>query len=890
MLQRDDVQAVRSLACHSAVRMVRVTQQTALTHRMRAPLEELMIDSLDAVLPSDSLCRRCQDSQQCLSGQASGPTVGPTCSIWSWLSCSAAAQCAAIPDCSNCLMNQFEGQQCGFCATSGRCSAGDQNGPFAAAATTCPNTAPNAWRWNAFESSYLQCYQQLTYTVQQPAFTTTDQMSFALLCATILLAVFLTIGFSGCCRVCHRWAPKAGEARTQEAEAIAEHADDDDPRRHYLDRECCGLCCGDSLNTQCARLWFWCLNCVLIVLIVAAMGLDSWSMVSQQISLVSSEDNPVTTIEGTLLVSVALGGSARRNTQSYSYDCSDPQASNAAQSECAVHYDAGVVTLILGIGAALAAFINFLIASSDLCCSAKAKRAGAVDGAVRGGGGGGLGGGQSDATIDLILAHKIRYPYSSLQWRLAVLTCIACLISCAFWLCGSWILSQQYLSGLQLGPSFQLMSAAWILAVLLAVMYRRAIRVTPREGYPLDSEADGLVFRRKGVQNGDGRSRSASFTASAYLPPHIDAAQGYAPGAAGAVDISTARLGQPTPSGSGSDSAGAFSYQSFTSQQAFGSPAQQAQGQQGSLSQPLLSSGSLSSSPQHSGKIITRSSFRGPLSPIAQQQLHQEEQQRIAQQQQVSAPCSQSAQYFFSFFARSLCLVRSEAGVTTLTRFACSVALFFFFCVSLSSAIRSLSDDAALRLSLSATAAAPICRCCRCLWRLPSNPAHLRPPARLRARACRARCGCGSVRCAAVCDSADEHSECSRRAESSKQTLLPWHVWSEPINQRAAAWTAFILAWSTCCHHRRAARRCFCCLCWSDCRGGQSRLSASHSRMDHSHAALSASPQFLASFWNRDLARTVGDEDVVHRTARSDAARRLKRQLATEHALRNYLF
>ena len=579
-----------------------------------------LADSLDLFLSScvPSLSR-CQDSQQCLSGQASGPTAGPTCSIWSWLSCSAAAQCAALDDCSDCLMNQFEGQQCGWCATSSRCSAGDQNGPFAAAATTCPNTSPNAWRWNAFEGSYLQCYQQLTYTVQQPSFTETDQMSFALLCATWLLLVFLGVGFSGCCRVCHRWAPKAGEARSQEAEALAEHADEDDPRFHHVDRECLGLCCS-SLNSQCARLGFWCLNFTLLVLIVAAMALDSWSLVAQQISTVSAADNPVTTIEGTLLVSVMLGGSARRDSQSYTYDCSDPQASNIAQSECSVHYDAGVMTLILGIAAALAAFINFLIASSDLCCSAKAKRAGAVDGAVRG---------NSDA-IDLILAHKIKHPYSSLQWRLAVLSCIGCLIACAFWLCGCYVLSQQYLGGLQLGPSFQLMVIAWALAALLAVLYRRAIRVTPREGYPLESDA--LVFRRKGVQNGDGRSRSASFTASSmdhgYMPPGMDA-HSYGGGAGAAVDISAARLGQPTPSGHTSES-GAFSYQSFTSHQAFGSQPQG--GGAGSLSQPLLASGSLSSSQQ---KTITRSSFRGPLSPIAQQQLHQEEQQRIAQQQQV---------------------------------------------------------------------------------------------------------------------------------------------------------------------------------------------------------------------------------------------------------------
>ena len=537
------------------------------------------------------------------------------------MSCSAAAQCSSITDCGTCLKLSFASEECGWCTTTNRCSVGDASGPYNSSAAVCPN-APvlNAWRWNAFNGDYLQCYEQLPYLVATASLTTRDYVSFSLGAATWLALLALLAVFGGCTPCCEKWTPQPGQAHSNsglledqdqhqhqhqhqnqnqdqqhlehsqayEHEHEHEHGDEDganDSQAAANDSGgCCSLCCCcfDSLNSSLGRLVLWLVSALSLCSLVVGLVVDSWSVSRLSTLLVGPADNPVTTLEGLAWATVSLSSSAQPPV-SYSYDCAAPGASDSAHLECQMHAVAGIHALVCGILAGVAGLASLAMASNDVCCSsASALRR--YDGLN-----------QQQAVLSKktgssghAVARRVAvaYPFSLSQWRAAVLTSVFGLSCCAFWAGGSYLVSEQRLAHLQLSVSFGLMAAAGTLAAALALMYRRAIMLTPKAGYrypPTSSDADSDrdcdshnqrqdLRRDRAVQQdpldqqqqqqqgglgaGAGRTRASSATTQAIATGRRPDRDGYS---------SDRGTGAGAGAGAG---AGGHSYQSFWSQAA----------------------------------------------------------------------------------------------------------------------------------------------------------------------------------------------------------------------------------------------------------------------------------------------------------------------------------
>lgn len=418
--------------------------------------------------PPELSCGYCSDTNLCSAGNATGPSSGEcTPSSWSLQSCGAAALCASAFHCAQCL-DESIGENCGWCATSGLCMYGDGDGPMTG--QTCPSYA---WKFNTdFSSSTLQCFVPTPYQHEQTTLTQTDNTVFILIGVCAFLFIGATYLFS-CCG-CRCLVPQYGDARKRTPEEMMEER----RRQHHLNRydqdedsedeyEGRPKGCCKTFNNACGRILLWFLALVTLCLSIAALALDVWSFSH----LPSSPSAPSTYIaEGVLQnyiwfnrVSLSALIRAPSSATSFSYDCSS--AEEAALTECYVHFAGGLATLVMGVLSTLCAGIVVLQATSNLCCSSKFL---------------------PEAKYDPLHILKVQYPFVAYQWRLAMLASLYAFLSASIYGVSSYILSEQYYSStLELHLSFYLMIGSGLAGMCLAFAYRRAIIVTPRDGYAL---------------------------------------------------------------------------------------------------------------------------------------------------------------------------------------------------------------------------------------------------------------------------------------------------------------------------------------------------------------------------------------------------------------------
>jgi len=426
-----------------------------------------------------SACGWCQDTQTCEDGAAAGPTVG-TCSEWSFAQCSSDTLCATLSDCVSCLEADFAGQTCGFCVSSATCHAGNAQGPFVG---SCNATKHSSYQWrfdDGDDDGALRCFQPQPFAVNEANFTIADEGVFAYLTVVWAALVVAVMAFVGLACWKGKLVPQPGEARSSDDHAALRGPENVKPHRLRVDPECGGLCCSD-LSTPCARACLFALSLLMLALPLVSLGLDSWSQSTDETGnapLLHPPFTVVQTIEGAQQVYVSLEDSKGHRDQhgitAYAYECDN--GSKFAAAECKLHAIAGIHTLVAGGIAALCALVVVLMALTDLCCPGglslhRATRVTNGEHSLA------LSSGDS-----LSMRPKVRYPFSVLQWRMPMLCCVFSLAACAFWLAAFGV-SRQHMAKLLPAASWLLMAVSACASLLVALLYRRAIRVTPREGY-----------------------------------------------------------------------------------------------------------------------------------------------------------------------------------------------------------------------------------------------------------------------------------------------------------------------------------------------------------------------------------------------------------------------
>jgi hypothetical protein len=339
-------------------------------------------------------------------------------------------------------------------------------------------SAGKPWRFG-FASSNLQCFQPQPFAFDEPKFTVADQGVFLFLGLSWMVLVIALLAFGGLCCWRGKLAPKPGDARSSDDHAALRGPSNVKPRRMRVDPECGGLCCSD-LSTPCARGGLFLLCALSLALPLVSLALDVWGQSTEENALLRQPFTMVQTTEGIQQVRVSLEDQEDHTSPagitSYAYDCSS--GSEYAQAECRIHSIAGMHALVCGALAATCALAVVLMSMVDLCCpwlhcsSSAAHRSADLDHSH-----------STDTGLPRSSSHaRVRYPFSVSQWRLATFGCIFSSAACAFWL-GAFFLSKQYLTRLLPAASWLLMGVSACTALLVALLYRRAIRVTPREGY-----------------------------------------------------------------------------------------------------------------------------------------------------------------------------------------------------------------------------------------------------------------------------------------------------------------------------------------------------------------------------------------------------------------------
>lgn len=426
-------------------------------------------------------CGWCEDSHACMTGSQTGPSSTTSlCSAqgWSWESCGPAAECGMQASCTSCM----NVDSCGWCAATETCTLGSTTGPYSKSAA-CPN------RW-LFDSDWsdvpMVCFETAPYVAHQAHVTVADWIGFSGLgvCAVLLLALMVPLCSIGC-RTC---VPQPGAAHKESL--VRDDEDEDDPADDDDEDDGDLQGCCSSLNTGCYKLLLWLGSLALLGLIAAALCLDRWTVAQSHSGELTPEQNPVSIAEGVLGNYVWLGGTSHMDLTSFTYDCNE--STGIALLECTVHFYSGIATLALGVASSVASLMLVLMSWRDLCCAPRYSPQVPLN------------------------AQVIQYPFSVFQWRCAALAAVYTSLACGAFAAGSFAISQQYYHNGSLLPSVSicLMAGAAVLAIILALAYRRGIRVTPFNGYALHTQIPATAPPSGG---GGGGGAFGSYSPSAPL-------------------------------------------------------------------------------------------------------------------------------------------------------------------------------------------------------------------------------------------------------------------------------------------------------------------------------------------------------------------------------------